>query len=75
MMDVWSKTVFDTEPRALYGGPCSIVRKPNMWSNDRFSIMTTTWSILRRFFVGLRQGQETVSFRSIPACLWPGTEQ
>src|SRR5690242_20284016 len=30
--------------------PCSIVRKPSMWSNDRFSIIrTTTWSILRRF--------------------------
>src|SRR5689334_22055468 len=31
--------------------PCSIVRKPSMWSNDRFSIIkTTTWSILRRFW-------------------------
>src|ERR1044072_4760293 len=31
--------------------PCSIVRKPSMWSNERFSIMrTTTWSILRRFW-------------------------
>src|SRR5689334_14410142 len=30
--------------------PCSMVRKPSMWSNDRFSIIrTTTWSILRRF--------------------------
>src|SRR4029453_3126146 len=30
--------------------PCSIVRKPSMWSNDRFSIIRTTmWSILRGF--------------------------
>src|SRR6476646_7860491 len=31
--------------------PCSIVRKPSMWSNDLFSIIRTTmWSILRRFW-------------------------
>src|SRR5580765_4387071 len=31
--------------------PCSIVRKPSIWSNDRFSIISTTmWSILRRFW-------------------------
>ena len=29
--------------------PCSIVRNPSMWSNDRFSIIRTTmWSIFLR---------------------------
>jgi len=59
--------------------PFSIVRKPSMWSNDRFSIIRTTmWSILRRLSSACAIAaprQETVSLRSIPACLWPGTEQ
>jgi hypothetical protein len=47
-----------------------------MWSNDRFSIIRTTmWSILRRLSSASVIAQETVSFTSIPASLWPGTEQ
>src|SRR5512133_553788 len=61
--------------------PCSIVRKPSMWSNDRFSIIrTTTWSILRRFWsasVKRAPGKPTVPQSDCAAepCAPPGSTE